>query len=68
MMVLQALLEVQMGRLYPLVDGPHFQLHGGHGLMHGGHELLHNGHRHLHIAHSTLKGSKSLHDLRNIDL
>lgn len=67
-MVLQALLEVQMGLLHPLTDGPHLQLNGGHGLMHGGHELWHSGHRHLHIAHSPLKSSNSLHDLRNIDL
>jgi len=54
MMGLEALLNVQMGLLHPLVDGPHFQLHGGHS--------------HLHIAHAPLKGSKGLHNLRNIDL
>jgi len=61
MMDLETLLKVQVGLLHPLANGPHFKLHGGHGLLHGGH-------RHLHIAHPPLKSSKSLHNLRNIDL
>jgi hypothetical protein len=61
MMDLETLLKVLVGLLHPLADGPHFQLHGGHGLLRGGH-------RHLQIAHPPLKSSKSLHNLRNIDL
>jgi hypothetical protein len=61
MMDLETLLKVQVGLLYPLADGPHFQLHGGDRLLHGGH-------RYLHIAHPPLKSSKSLHNLRKIYL
>jgi hypothetical protein len=39
-MILEALPEIQLGLLSPLVDGAHLLLHRGDGLLHGAHASL----------------------------
>jgi hypothetical protein len=40
MMILEALLEIQLVLLHPLVDGVHLLLHRSDGLLHGAHSSL----------------------------
>jgi hypothetical protein len=40
MMILEALPEIQLVLLHPLVDGVHLLLHRGDGLLHGAHASL----------------------------
>jgi hypothetical protein len=40
MMILEALPEIQLVLLNPLVDGVHLLLHRGDGLLHGAHASL----------------------------
>jgi hypothetical protein len=40
MMILEALPEIQLILLHPLVDGVHLLLHRGDGLLHGAHASL----------------------------
>jgi hypothetical protein len=54
MMVLEALLEIQLILLYPLVDGMYLLLYRSDGLFHG--------------THASLNSSQGLHNLWKIEL